>query len=385
MDKLGHLLWTIGKTAVVVAIVEVMTIALIPSVAAANVYIGGYLTNSECYDTTQVIMSCRVPPVEVADGNFLAGVLSVAGVEDGDLSGWIYQIGIARVDTGELYYSGQSWEGSTRRYFSEGFMPDAVDWAGIFIRMDMGESTDCYTNRVWGYKDDLDHLSYYHQGSVGMHSGEDHMRVGTSSYWLRTYKHFQFGVESLSPVTEYWQCRENSVAYYYDDAWRYEPAQVTYGYDSWITHTGGFFGPKSLVGGSNYGGVSLGSHPSDMVTWLYTGATVAEGSQIWSSGGSVSIDPSAPFKGGIEGCVVNSATGYPLPYSTITVEGPDPQQIQTDYYGQYHIFDLDAEATYTVTASHLAFDPEDYTFVQSHVDFRARNFALDPTGGPIPY
>jgi hypothetical protein len=87
MDKLGHLLWTIGKTAVVVAIVEVMTIALIPSVAAANVYIGGYLTNSECYDTTQVIMSCRVPPVEVADGNFLAGVLSVAGVEDGDLSG----------------------------------------------------------------------------------------------------------------------------------------------------------------------------------------------------------------------------------------------------------------------------------------------------------
>jgi hypothetical protein len=83
--------------------------------------------------------------------------------------------------------------------------------------------------------------------------------------------------------------------------------------------------------------------------------------------------------------VGNADTGFPLPYSTVTIEGPVDQEVETDYDGRYAIFGLTPGA-YMVTASHMGCKNGYYTFVQSDIEFRTRNFMLDPIRpGPIPY
>jgi hypothetical protein len=87
----------------------------------------------------------------------------------------------------------------------------------------------------------------------------------------------------------------------------------------------------------------------------------------------------------IMGRVGNADTGFPLPYSTVTIEGPVDQEVETDYDGRYAIFGLTPGA-YMVTASHMGCKNGYYTFVQSDIEFRTRNFMLDPIRpGPIPY
>jgi hypothetical protein len=87
----------------------------------------------------------------------------------------------------------------------------------------------------------------------------------------------------------------------------------------------------------------------------------------------------------IMGRVGNADTGFPLPYSLVTIEGPVDQQVETDYDGRYAIFGLTPGA-YTVTASHMGCGNGYYSFVQLDIEFRTRNFMLDPLlPGPIPY
>jgi hypothetical protein len=209
------------------------------------------------------------------------------------------------------------------------------------------------------------------------------------------FKHFQFGIESIDPIDygQVWQCTEWQVGYYDDDAWLYEPAKVTYHETSWNTWT-----PvkEFWIGDDNYEAVNIDNYNDDDVVWAMDEVSPVENERdIWLGRGPVLASPSEPFKGGIEGCVVNSATGYPLPYSTIRVilniGGNDVviQEGYTDYYGRYRIFGLnpspDPEHPYKVIASHLRCTDSEYIFVQSDVEFRTRNFALDPLGGPIPY
>lgn len=90
--------------------------------------------------------------------------------------------------------------------------------------------------------------------------------------------------------------------------------------------------------------------------------------------------------GGIQGLVGNAATGYPLPYSTVTVE----QSLQviamheTNYDGHFSV-NLHGGA-YNVTASHMGFSDKTYTVVVSDGEFTTMNFMLDQESpGPIPY
>jgi hypothetical protein len=87
----------------------------------------------------------------------------------------------------------------------------------------------------------------------------------------------------------------------------------------------------------------------------------------------------------IMGCVGNADTGFPLPYSLVTIEGPVDQEVETDYNGRYAIFGL-IPGEYEVTASHMGCRNGYYDFVQSDIEFRTKYFMLDPLRpGPIPY
>jgi len=83
-------------------------------------------------------------------------------------------------------------------------------------------------------------------------------------------------------------------------------------------------------------------------------------------------------QGGVQGLVGNAATGYPLPYSTVTVKqsGRVIQVAETDYDGRYYIGLPDG--TYTVTASHIGFYDKTYTVVVSDNKFTAKYFQLTP-------
>jgi len=96
--------------------------------------------------------------------------------------------------------------------------------------------------------------------------------------------------------------------------------------------------------------------------------------------GPQSIDPC-----GVKGLVGDAATGYPLPYSTVTVKesGQVVGEVETDYYGQYAI--ILPPGTYEITASHIGFYDKTYTVVVSEGAYTTRNFQLtQQSPGPIP-
>jgi hypothetical protein len=88
---------------------------------------------------------------------------------------------------------------------------------------------------------------------------------------------------------------------------------------------------------------------------------------------------------GVNGIVGNAATGYPLPYSTVKVEGTG-QVVETDYAGQYQIYL--APGTYTLTASHMGFNDRTYHNVKvEESGVTTLYFQLTPKspGLPVPY
>lgn len=89
--------------------------------------------------------------------------------------------------------------------------------------------------------------------------------------------------------------------------------------------------------------------------------------------------------GGVQGLVGNAATGYPLPYSTVTVKqsGQVIQVAETNYDGHYYISLPDGR--YTVTASHIAFYDKTYTVVVSDGGFTTKNFLLTPKFPGLPF
>jgi len=296
MSRLKGLLRENWRTAAAIVAIELL-IAVVPSAAAGGdqPYLGGYFTNTVRYDTEHVFMECRIPPGgTIPSGNWLIGVLSVAGVKDGSLSGWVYQVGIGRTDNGQLRWTAQSWDMNQMYSSRSAPLPDAGNWAGIYLRMDPS-SDYTYRARCWGYKNDLDHLSYYDQGYIWWNYGEDCFRVGTTSYSGHTFKHFQFGVESHNPITNYnWDCFEYQLGYYYNGLWRYQPAKVCWQGDSDVTWRGD---DAVHIGEINYAGVDKYYSYSGRVAWYYNGVrTIPNGSWLWSTSGSWNTYPPAVFQ-----------------------------------------------------------------------------------------
>ena len=89
-------------------------------------------------------------------------------------------------------------------------------------------------------------------------------------------KHLQFGVESNERVTETtWYESNSQISYYDGSSWRYNAAYSTCGNTSRVTWTPD--GQRWLVGGINYDGVNKDFIDINLVTWKYTGSTLADG------------------------------------------------------------------------------------------------------------
>lgn len=90
---------------------------------------------------------------------------------------------------------------------------------------------------------------------------------------------------------------------------------------------------------------------------------------------------------GLEGFVMNAATGYPVPYAEIRAyqAGQLKGSTTTNLGGHYQI-EL-TPGTYTVTVSHIGFNDKEYTVEVPEQDgFAPRHFHLTPRSpGPIPY
>lgn len=115
---------------------------------------------------------------------------------------------------------------------------------------------------------------------------DDYFLVGVRQYYGVWIKHFQFGVESNYAIdTTNWNVANSKMCYYDGTSWRYLPGNVCWRTSSAITWIGHSI---IFVGSNNYWGVNTGFTSTDYVTWEYTGTTVIDDSQLWSSSGTVS-------------------------------------------------------------------------------------------------
>lgn len=101
---------------------------------------------------------------------------------------------------------------------------------------------------------------------------------------------------------------------------------------------------------------------------------------IFSNGEAYTNPIWVPVRG-VKGRVGNAATGYPIPYATVTVQETG-QSVTTNYYGQYQIY-IEQSGTYHVTASHAQFQPRTYHAYVPECGFFTLNFMLIPES-PIP-
>jgi hypothetical protein len=149
----------------------------------------------------------------------------------------------------------------------------------------------------------------------------------------------------------------------------------------------GYWGESSTIqvsgGNTVYGEVKIRwevDYPCDAWCWLLGGRTTyVEFRHLYYQFGYWDN------YGLVQGRVGNAATGYPLPYSTVTVKqsGQVIKVVETNYDGQYLV--CLAPGTYTLTASHIGFYDKTYTVVVSEGGGTTKNFLLtQKSPGPIP-
>ena len=238
MPKLRHFAIPVIATLLLV----VTTLAPLPALAL-NPYLAGYFTGT-AISTEHVI--CDVLPYDipyscVPSGNFLGGVMSVAGYKDGSLSGWVYQIATLIKGGVGTRWNTQSWNPSGPVDVMERTITTAQEtWYGIFVRMDM--EANYVKSRCWGYRTSSDWSNdtptFTSSYDLDKNTGEDYFRVGTSVKDSITFKHDQFGMESYSRITGCnWVYPMRQIGYY-DNGWRYRPAKVTHYGSNYITWYG---------------------------------------------------------------------------------------------------------------------------------------------------
>ena len=90
----------------------ILVLLIIPfKVGLSNSYMGGYFNYNPVISTTKVMVAINyqnTQPSQVPSGNYLGGVLSVAGANDNSSpTGWIFQNGVGLYNNGEVYWAPQ--------------------------------------------------------------------------------------------------------------------------------------------------------------------------------------------------------------------------------------------------------------------------------------
>lgn len=263
-------------------------------VLAGNPYICGYFDSYPALATERVLASHRfmVTASQIPSNSSLGAVVSVAGTDSsGDLSGWIYQNGVALWSCNNVSWCPQAYSTGRGQWNPGCWTAGTGDYMRYYTRIDYQSNQinfRVYAYDTYGWYNNIPTYTFNQSKTTT----DRWLLVGRSA--AGTIKLFQFGVESQNQrvMTTNWKVVNDLPCYYTGTSWQYLPAKVAYGPTA-ITSAGGLAG---YVGNANYTGVNLYHTQADEVIWRYTGSTVANGTTLWSGSGTVSDSRTAPYQ-----------------------------------------------------------------------------------------
>lgn len=265
----------------------------------SNPYMAGYFNYSSnpVLNTTKalvVINYQNTQPNQIPSGNFLGGVLSVAGAnENGVPTGWIFQNGVGIYSNSTAVWAPQGWYGGQLRH-NTNVNVGYYNYPAYYVRMDTTTTKIQYKIYIYSSYFDLEHdYPQYYMWERDLLNNTKKFLVGKQLNNGIYYKHLQFGVESPSTITNSWELLNNKPCYFDGIGWSYRNGNVTWGttsYITWINTT------PYMIGGQTYNGVNISYSYNDTVCWRYTGTTISDNAQLWSGSGTVSDVVSRPYE-----------------------------------------------------------------------------------------
>ncbi|MBC7194653.1 MAG: hypothetical protein H5U37_03260 [Caldisericia bacterium] len=274
----------------------IFILSLIPfTVVRAGVYMGGYLNRSiSNYAKVLVVINYQnTLPTQIPSGNYLGGVLSVAGSNNLSPTGWIFQNPVALYNNGKINWYPQAWYGNELRYGTTFPEIGLYNYPAFYERIQITSSNITYKLYVYYNFQSIEHDSPIIYTWSHSKQNNNSLLVGKQIYNGRTYKHLQFGVESPSIITTSWELLNDNPCYFDGIGWRYDEGRVCYGTSSYITWIGN---TPYTVGGQTYTGVNIFYSYDDCVCWKRTGTTIGDDSQLWSKSEVVSDIVNKPYE-----------------------------------------------------------------------------------------
>jgi hypothetical protein len=289
---------------VILSIIFILLLFPLSQVSAVQPYMGGYFDSWAISTTNKVLLMVNYQSTEASEipqGKWLGGVLSVAGSHSifNAPSGWVYQNMVTLSGDNSVKWAPQAWYGDDQEHYTVKSVGTG-DYIAFYERMDVSSETMYY--KLYAYPT-FWHFDYdtpvIHTWD---HSTDDvKFIVGDQSQMGLEFRHFQFGVESNSRITEtHWEELNDKPSYYTGGNWLYQPARVCHAEGSslitWIGDS--VYG----IGGETYDGVNIKYTADDQVCWYYRGCfwfwcwTVADDKILWSEGGIVSDFVSRPYQ-----------------------------------------------------------------------------------------
>jgi len=256
---------------------------------------GGYLNRSVSnYTKVLVLINYQnTQPSQIPSGNYLGGVLSVAGSNNLSPTGWIFQNPIALFNNGKINWYPQAWYGSQMRYGTTFPEIGLYNYPAFYERIQINSSNITYKLYVYYNFQSIEHDSPIIYTWSHSKENNNSFLVGKQVHNGITYKHLQFGAESPSIITTSWELLNARSCYFDGIGWRYDEGKVCYGTTSYITWIGNI---PYTIGGQTYTGVNISYSYNDCVCWKRTGTTISDNSQLWSGNGIVNDIVNRPYE-----------------------------------------------------------------------------------------
>jgi len=238
---------------------------------------------------------------QIPTHKFLGAVSSVAGYNGtGTGNGWIYQNMFDLRDDNIVYWDPQSWKMTQKIYYQSPSNVGNINYFCFYgtTSIDIGANKIIY--RAYRYPDESSietdsPLFREYSHSIPPLSNDQSFLIGNTTVAGRMFKYFQTGVESNVSITNTnWGVRIGHTSFYNSTTttWTYEPGYSCNSVSAWVTSNSTH---DLRVGGETYTGTNKYSSSNDVVTWKYTGTTLANNTQLWSGTGSTDMVVYEPF------------------------------------------------------------------------------------------